>query len=315
MAINVCSDIDLVFLEDLSGSYTDDLPILKAQIPNLIASIEGFAANADFGVASFIDKPTGSFAVSTDYLYQTHLAISADNTAVTSAISAMATRNGSDAPEGQLEALLQVALREAEIGWRTGTMRVVMLSTDAAFHQAGDFASAPANNLDTVLDGTPPGTGEDYPFVAEVAAALLAANIFPVFSVTAAVRPVYEALVAEMGFGAVITLTSNSTNFSDAVRNALAAACGNITHQGTDGNDIIDGTENDDGIYGGIGNDDLDGHGGGDSIDGGAAADGLSATITDLVGNQCCDTIENIEILHFNDGDIAVTYPGFAIVG
>lgn len=270
-----CGPIDLVFLQDLSGSYMDDLPILKAQVPNLIADLNGAGADADFAVASFIDKPVGGFGSAGDYVYQTHLAVSADDAAVIAAVTALGTRSGADAPEAQLEALLQTALRDAELGYRAAATRVVMLSTDATFHVAGDFASQPANNLDAVLDGTPPGTGEDYPTLDGLRAALVAAAIFPVFSVTADVRADYEGLVASLGFGAVVTLTSDSVNFSDAVRTALAAACGGITHPGTDGNDDIEGTEGDDGCYGGLGDDTIHALGGDDVLDGGGDDDEL----------------------------------------
>ncbi|WP_319823989.1 Ig-like domain-containing protein [Thalassovita sp.] len=273
MSATSCGPVDFVFLQDLSGSYTDDLPILKAQVPNLIAATEGGGADIDFAVASFIDKPTGAFGAAGDYVYQTHLGLSTDNASVISTINGLATRSGADAPEAQLEALLQTALREGELGYRAGSTRVVMLSTDSTYHVAGDFAGVPANNLDTVLDGSPAGTGEDYPTIAGLRDALLAANIFPVFSVTATVRADYEALVDQLGFGAVVTMTSDSENFSDAVRTALGLACGIVTHQGTDLDDSIDGSEDEDGIFGGLGDDTIHGLGSDDVVDGGAGAD------------------------------------------
>ena len=99
MTANTCGPIDFVFLQDLSGSYTDDLPILQAQVPNLIAATDGAGADIDFAVASFIDKPTGSFGSAGDYVYQTHVSVTTDNASVISSISGMATRSGADAPE------------------------------------------------------------------------------------------------------------------------------------------------------------------------------------------------------------------------
>jgi hypothetical protein len=46
----LCDTFDIVFLEDLSGSFANDLPILKSQIPNLIALVEGLVPNTDFSV-------------------------------------------------------------------------------------------------------------------------------------------------------------------------------------------------------------------------------------------------------------------------
>ncbi|WP_238365327.1 Ig-like domain-containing protein [Mesobacterium pallidum] len=272
MSLNTtCATLDFIFLQDLSGSYADDLPILKAQISNVIATVEDIDPFADFGVASFIDKPISPFGATTDYVYQTHLAVTSDNDAVIAAMQALTTRSGADGFEAQLSGLLQVALRTTELGYREGTKRIVMLSTDAGFHQEGDFASAGTNNGDAVLDGG--GLGEDYPSIAMVAAALAAANIFPVFSVTAATRATYEALVADLGTGAVVELTANSSNFSDAVRLAIAKSCGHVTHEGTEGDDDIHGTETEDGIYGNGGDDSLRGLRGDDVVDGGSGDD------------------------------------------
>ena len=224
-------------------------------------------------MASFIDKPTGGFGGATDYVYQTHLAISSNNDAVIAAVNALSTRSGADGNEAQLEGLMHVALRQGEVGYRADTMRIVMLSTDAGFHQAGDFASAPANNGDAILDGG--GIGEDYPSIAQTAAALVASGVFPVFSVTLDQKAVYENLVAELGTGAVVVLSSNSSDFSDAVRLAIGKACGNVTYEGTEGNDDAYGTELEDGMFGLGGDDDLRSRGGDDVVDGGSGNDAL----------------------------------------
>ena len=62
---------------------------------------------------------------------------------------------------------------------------------------------------------------EDYPSIMQLRTALLAANIVPIFAVTADVRPFYESLVATFGFGSVVTLTSNSSNLVTAIIDGL----------------------------------------------------------------------------------------------
>ncbi len=285
-----CPTIDFVFLQDLSGSFTDDLPILKAQIANVIATVEDIDVNADFGVASFIDKPTSPFGAATDYVYQTHLAISSDNAAVIASVNALSTRNGADLPEAQLEALMQVALRVDEVGYRPDTKRIVMLSTDSAFHQAGDYSAA-ANNGDTVLDGN--GLDEDYPSIVQTAMALVASGVFPVFSVTAAQKTRYETLVADLGTGAVVVLSSDSSDFSDAVRVAVAKACGHVTQEGTEAEDDMEGTEFEDGMFGLGGDDLMEGDAGDDLVDGGSGDDTVSGGIgsDDLRGGSGNDIL------------------------
>ena len=99
----------------------------------------------------------------------------------------LGVRYGNDTPEAQLEALLQIALRSSEIGFRPKARRVVVLFTDASYHVAGDGAAAgitTPNNLDSVLDGLPPGTGEDYPRIEDLRKTLITNNLEIVFAVT-----------------------------------------------------------------------------------------------------------------------------------
>jgi hypothetical protein len=101
---------------------------------------------------------------------------------------------GNDAPESQLEALMQVGLRQTEVDYRPDSARFVVLFTDAPFHVAGDGAVAgilTPNNGDTILNGTPPGTGEDYPFIAQVKTTLENANIIPVFVIAGGFESTY----------------------------------------------------------------------------------------------------------------------------
>ncbi len=318
-----CPTIDFIFLQDLSGSFTDDLPVLQSQIPSIIAAVEDIDQNADFAVASFVDKPTGAFGAPGDYVYQTNLPLTADNDAVIATMNSLTTLSGADAEEAQLEALLQVSVRPDELGLRADSMKVVMLSTDAAFHQAGDFVGAPANNGDAVLDGG--GVGEDYPSIAQTADALVAAGIFPIFAVTADQVATYENLVTDLGTGAVVTISSNSADFADAVTLALAKACGHVTQEGTELDDSLDGTEFEDGIFGLGGDDILNGFGGTDLLDGGSGMDDLrgGAGGDELRGGTGDDTLSggagidflsgglgNDRLIGGADNDIFVINPG-----
>ena len=208
----------------------------------------------------------------------------------------MVIRNGADAPEAQLEALMQLALRPVEVGFRTDSARFVVLFTDAPFHIAGDGAAAgilTPNNGDAIINGTPPGTGEDYPMIAQVKSALQAANIIPIFAIAGGYESTYQGLVGDLGRGTVVTLTSNSSNVVAAVTAGLTAATttsiedavggvGNDTIKGSvvsntlsggSGNDMLDGDAGDDTLLGSIGNDTLVGGTGADTMSGGIGND------------------------------------------
>lgn len=43
-----------------------------------------------------------------------------------------------DAPEGGLDAMMQAMVCTKEIGWRQDARHLIVFSTDASFHTAGD---------------------------------------------------------------------------------------------------------------------------------------------------------------------------------
>ena len=225
---------DVFMVQDLSGSFWDDLPNVQAQFGGLYDALNA-DGDVQFGVGSFIDKPVGVFGsdrvfvgydesgdpiYTSDYVYQTHLAVSGDQVAIQDTLDGLDTQYGVDWKEAQLEALVQVALRGAEIGFRDGAQKFVVLSTDAAFHQEGDYADAPlgANDYDTVIED------EDYPEVVAVGELLAAAGIIPVFAVTEYVVPYYQQLVDLWGFGSVTVLSADSGNLATAITDGLKAA-------------------------------------------------------------------------------------------
>jgi|GEM_PF-2127205 len=226
--------LDVFLLQDLSGSFADDLPTVRRLVPNLVSALQKRQPDTTFGVGSFTDKPIDPFGISGDYVYRLNQRQTTDATAVQSTVNNLTVRSSSsggfDKPEAQLEGILQTALRsQSEIGFRDSARRVVVVATDAEFHQAGDGREAGItipNNLDTILDGNPPGTGEDYPSVPQVRQALINANLVPVFAVTNDQIATYRDLVDDsdgdgLGFGSVVELKSDSSNLVDAIATGL----------------------------------------------------------------------------------------------
>lgn len=226
--------LDVFLLQDLSSSFDqDEIATVQELIPNLISSLTKQQPDTTFGVGSFVDKPVGSRGLGAvgDYVYRTDLPLTTDPVALQSVIGNFTTLSGGDNPEAQLEALLQTARRTNEIGFRDNTRRVVVVATDDSFHEAGDGIVAgitTPNNLDAILDGNPPGTGEDYPAIEDVRQALLRANIVPIFAVTEDEIDTYEKLVSELGFGAVTELSTDSSNLIEAINQGLKSVASQI---------------------------------------------------------------------------------------
>ncbi|MEK8020769.1 MAG: S8 family serine peptidase [Candidatus Parabeggiatoa sp.] len=161
------NSLDVVFLIDVSSSYNDDINTLQNKAKNIINDLKAKVADVQFGVASFSDFPLSDYGNSsddfTDKAYVRNQKITSDVEAVKSAIDELDNplHGGGDAPESQLEALYQVAtgagrdinrdgdftdtgdLQPQSIAWRTGTLRIVFLATDASFHNSERDSSYP----------------------------------------------------------------------------------------------------------------------------------------------------------------------------
>jgi Ca2+-binding RTX toxin-like protein len=284
--------VDLVLLQDLSGSFNDDVPTIQALVPDLVAAVRAIQTDSRFGLASFVDKPINPFGEPTagDYVYQTDLGLTFSEADFQTAVNGLVVRNGFDTPESQIEALMQLGLRStSELGYRAGAAKFVVLATDAPPHVAGDFGTAPPNNGDAVLDGG--GAGEDYPTVAQVKAALDGSGVIPIFAVTAGNEAAYQSLVDQLGVGIVVTLSSDSSDIVDVISEAIIDVISTTVEnaygtraadsiignevandlRGLGGHDSISGLEANDSISGGGGNDTLIGGVGGDVLFGDGA--------------------------------------------
>jgi len=288
--------LDVQFLQDLSGSFGDDIATVRGLVPGIVTALQAVQTDSRFGSSTFVDKPVAPFGAAGEWTYNTLLPLTANVASLTATYNSMVIRNGNDAPEAQIEALMQLCLRPTEVGFRADSARFVVLFTDAPFHVAGDGAAAgitTPNNGDAIIDGTPAGTGEDYPLVAQVRVALEAANVIPIFAIAGGYEATYLGLVNDLGRGTVVTLTANSSNVVAAVTAGLTAAtvteiedaiggAGNDSlvgsHRanaltGNAGNDTLSGGEGDDTLNGGIGNDVLNGGTGADRMIGGTGDD------------------------------------------
>jgi len=275
---NAAGPLDLQFLQDLTGSFADDIANVRVLIPQIVAALQAVQIDSTFGVSTFRDKAVSPFGNTGDWVYQLGTGLANDTAALTTAYNAMVAANGNDGPEAQIEALMHLALTTGEVGYRTNSARFVVLFTDAPFHQAGDGATGgifTPNNGDAVLDGTPPGTGEDYPAIAQLKIALELANIIPIFAVAGGFDATYRDLVTQLGRGTEVTITASSSDVVAAITAGLTAATTTVIEDcwGGAGNDTLKGNDADNGLVGGAGNDSLDGGLGADQLTGGLGDD------------------------------------------
>ncbi|MFO1330649.1 MAG: cadherin-like domain-containing protein, partial [Rubrivivax sp.] len=328
--------LDVQFLQDLSGSFGDDIANVRTLVPQIVTALRAVQADSRFGVTSFIDKPVTPFGAAGEWVYKLELGLTANQALLSSTYNALQIRFGNDEPESQIEGLMQLALHANETGFRADSARFVVLFTDANYHVAGDGRLGgilTPNNGDAVIVGN--GAGEDYPLIPQVRSALEAANIIPVFAIANGLTGTYEALAGQLGRGVVVPLTADSSNVVAAITSGLTEATttyiedaygghghdhliGNVKGnqlRGNGGNDTIDGAAGNDTVTGGAGDDDLTGGSGADvAVYTGGVGDyavSVSAgvyTIDDRrgTGSDGRDTLREIETVQLADGSYSL---------
>jgi serralysin len=300
---------DIVFLQDLTGSFSDDLNQQQVLLPAVVNRITNpilapiFGSDLRLGLASFMDKPIADLGGPFDYVYRPELALTNNSAAVKSVIQGWTTGDGGDFPEAQLDALLYTALDSGSgLGYRDGSFRVVILSTDDRYHVAGDRAKFSSdtvpNNGDAVI-----GFNEDYATIPQVRTALESQNIVPIFLATNDQLSTYQALVSQLGRGGVLSLDSRSENVADAIKEGIAKARGVITDQGKSGDDFLSPPPSSGNkvVFAGNGNDtiNLRAVNGNHFIDGGAGSD----ILFDGSGADKMDGGSDDDILVGSNGD------------
>lgn len=197
--------VESLFLVDLSSQMEEVVDLFALQASTMLGTIANTYPNSKSALSGFTDKPISPYgsAQGGDYVYTEYQRMTNDATAFANSARALKIANGGDSANAQLEALLQVALRSSS-GF-TGSHRVVVVITGTPYHVAPTHGKP--NNLDTVID-----SDEDYPFVADVRAALIKSNVVPLFLVTGgdALVANYTTLVRQLGFGAVRSATAKS---------------------------------------------------------------------------------------------------------
>ncbi len=222
-ALSCSPNIDLVLLNDLSGSSADDLPVLRRLASDLHESVIANNPGTRYGLASFIDKPLAPYGGGSDVVYHQDLALTDSASDFERALSGLFTRSGADSAESQLEALLLLARNALTMDFAEDSRRYVVVRTDAPFHVAGDCTTcAVSNDGDGVAD-----IGEDYPSIAQVGAALREAKIVPIFAVGQDQLANYRKLADQLGIAGsqVLALESDSANLVQVITQGLSDSC------------------------------------------------------------------------------------------
>ncbi|XP_075900633.1 integrin beta-1-like isoform X2 [Nelusetta ayraudi] len=224
--------IDLYYLMDLSFSMKDDLENVKNLGTDLMREMQEITSDFRIGFGSFVEKTvmpyisttparlinpcTGNQNCTSPFSYKNVLTLTENGNEFNRLVSQQQISGNLDSPEGGFDAIMQVAVCEEQIGWRNVT-RLLVFSTDAGFHFAGDGKLGGIvlpndgkchleNNMYTMSHYY------DYPSIAHLVQKLSDHNIQTIFAVTEEFQPVYKELKNLIPKSAVGTLSSNSSN-------------------------------------------------------------------------------------------------------
>ncbi|XP_041102893.1 integrin beta-1-like isoform X2 [Polyodon spathula] len=224
--------IDLYYLMDLSFSMKDDLENVKNLGTNLMREMQDITSDFRIGFGSFVEKTvmpyisttpakllnpcTGDQNCTSPFSYKNVLKLTNNGNQFNTLVGQQQISGNLDSPEGGFDAIMQVAVCGEHIGWRNVT-RLLVFSTDAGFHFAGDGKLGgivlPNDGKCHLENGMYTMSHYyDYPSIAHLVQKLSDNNIQTIFAVTEEFQPVYKELKNLIPKSAVGTLSSNSSN-------------------------------------------------------------------------------------------------------
>ncbi|XP_043660897.1 integrin beta-PS isoform X2 [Drosophila teissieri] len=233
--------VDLYYLMDLSKSMEDDKAKLSTLGDKLSETMKRITNNFHLGFGSFVDKVLMPY-VSTipknlqepcpnctaTYGFHHQMVLTKNVTQFANEVKNATVSGNLDAPEGGFDAIMQAIACRSQIGWRSQARRLLVFSTDAGFHYAGDgkLGGVIAPN-DGECHLSPKGeythsTVQDYPSISQINQKVKDNAINIIFAVTASQLSVYEKLVGHIQGSSAAKLDNDSSNVVELVKTEYA---------------------------------------------------------------------------------------------
>ena len=198
------TSLDLVFIQDISGSFSDDLPTVNNNLDSIMNSITSRISDTTFGLVTFSDIPDKfkGFGHEGDSPFTLVLPLTKNKSSLKDAYASINLEHGGDTPESQLIALKETCT--APLGYRANSKKVLFVLTDAIYH--------------TTLDDP------RYPPQESVIRAINELGAFTIFGIDSTSRAAgYESLRAHLN-GLITIIGSSSEFLADAIMEALEAS-------------------------------------------------------------------------------------------
>ena len=254
--------LDLYMLMDRSGSFNDDLDVVKGLAPQLPLALRNASSHFLIGFGTFVDKPslpyTSSFQKNTihtfsgqpsceknrlcakPFNYEHVISLTNSSDLFNSSVQETIISSNVDDPEDPLGAMLQAVVCTDLVGWRENSRKILLIMTDDVLHTAGDGRLAGIvkpndGQCHTQYDPSynkvvnTAALMQDYPSIEQVKEALQDNDIIPVFAVSQTHNAdlIYNTTVGPSLGGFTTTLASNSDNLVNVLENAYVKVVSN----------------------------------------------------------------------------------------
>lgn len=226
--------VDLYYLMDLSYSMNDDKSNLERLGNKLGQSMASITRNFRLGFGSFVDKTVPPYIqIQPEYLdnpcypnnyckpaygFINNMPLNNDTTLFQREVQDSAISGNVDSPEGSFDAVMQAIVCKTEIGWRDKARKILLVATDAEFHQAGD---GKLGGVVVPNDGLchlnskghyTKSTEQDYPSISHINKVVTDNSMNVIFAVTQPYLSTYQRLNREITASYSSTLNSDSSN-------------------------------------------------------------------------------------------------------
>ncbi|KAL3280133.1 hypothetical protein HHI36_017637 [Cryptolaemus montrouzieri] len=181
--------VDLYYIIDNSYSMSVHKEKLSKLGTKLAETMRGITNDFRIGFGSFMDKvnlpftgiepnqlknpcPSRKQKCVSPYSFKNHMALSTDFQRFATEIMNAGPSANLDSPEGGFDAIMQTIVCKKEIGWRPQARHLIIFSTDAQFHIAGDGKLAgiiETNDAEChMINNNYDGLYNDYPSVSQL---------------------------------------------------------------------------------------------------------------------------------------------------
>jgi len=209
-----------------------------ARLGNTLASeMNKITQNFRLGFGSFVDKKTMPY-VSTvpeklaspctgcaaPYGFHHKLRLTDDTSRFESEVISAPISGNLDSPEGGFDAIMQAISCKNEIGWRNQSRKMLLFSTDAGFHYAGDGklgGIVTPNDGQCHLDSDgfyKESLNQDYPSISQLSHHIAEKKVNVIFAVTQNQLPVYTKLSDFIEGSTFGELAQDSANIVELVK-------------------------------------------------------------------------------------------------